>query len=265
VLPPFEVLVQIGYAAAVSAAALLVTWPSREHGWPVPVALGLGVATSHAAAVGFPALWPVARADRLFHFALLGAALGAVEAAVQVPVVVRWLVRAGACAGCAWALLPPADPLWKLALVGAAAFVAWSALEWRASRVEGYGGPLVLVVVAGAGAQALAFGKSAFVGQLAGALSAAAGALVFYALLRPRLSLARGGVTAFMLVALPLWICGWRLAKLPLESAALLSVAPVAAQRRGWLGALVACAAAAFAAYLSWRANPSDLDPSLGY
>jgi hypothetical protein len=263
VLPPFEVLVQIGYAAAVSAAALLVTWPWRERGWPVPVALGLGVAASHAAAVGFPELWPVARADRLFHFAVLGGALGAVEAAVRVRAVVRWLVRAGACAACAWALLLPADPPWKLAAVAGAAFVSWSALEWRAARVEGYGGPLVLVAVAGAGAQALALGRSAFVGQLAGALSAAAVPLVLYALLRPRLTLARGGVTAFMLVALPLWICGWRLAKLPLESAALLSAAPLAAQRRGWVGALAAGAAAAFAAYLSWRANP--VDPALGY
>jgi len=265
VLPPFEVLVQIGYAAAVSAAALLVTWPWRDRGWPMPVALGLGVLTCHVAAVGFPAPWPVARADRLFHFALLGAALGAVEAAVRVPAVVRWVVRAAACAGCAWALLLPADPLWKFALVGAAAFVAWSAFEWRAARVEGYGGPLVLVVVAGAGGQALAFGNSAFVGQLAGALSAAAVPLVVYTLLRPRTTLARGGVTAFMLAALPLWICGWRLAKLPLESAALLAVAPVATQKRGWLGTLAALLAAAFAAYLSWRANPSDFDPSLGY
>jgi hypothetical protein len=264
-LPPIEILVQIGYAAAVSAAALLVTWPWRERGWPLPVALGLGVLSCHVASVGFPAPWPVARADRLFHFAMLGAGLGAVEAAVRVPAVVRWLARAAACAGCAWALLLPADPLWKVALVGAAAFVAWSAFEWRAARVEGYGGPLVLVVVAGAGAEALAFGSSGRLGQQAGALAAAAGPLVLYALLRPRLSLARGGVTAFMLVALPLWICGWRLAKLPLESAALLAVAPVAVQRRGWLGALVALLAAAFAAYLSWRANRVGFDPTLGY
>lgn len=264
-LPPTEILVQIGYAAAASAAVLLVTWPWRERGWPLPVALGVGVLACLVASVGFPALWPPARADRLFHFAALGALLGAVEAAVRVPVAVRWAVRAAACAACAWALLLPADPPWKLAAVAGAAFVAWSAFEWRAARVEGYGGPLVLVVVAGAGALALQFGSSGRLGQVSGALSAAAGPLVAYAVLRPRTTIARGGVTAFMLVALPLWICGWRLARLPLESAALLAVAPVAAQRRGWLGAIAALLAAAFAAYLSWRANPSDYDPSLGY
>jgi hypothetical protein len=131
--------------------------------------------------------------------------------------------------------------------------------------VEGYGGPLVLVVVAGAGALALEFGSSGRLGQVSGALAAAAGPLVAYALLRPRMTLARGGATAHMLVALPLWICGWRLARLPLDSAALLAVAPVAAQRRGWLGAIAALAAGALAAYLSWRANAGDFDPALGY
>jgi hypothetical protein len=114
--------------------------------------------------------------------------------------------------------------------------------------------------VPAAGAQALAFGNSALLAQLAAALSAAAGALL---LLRPRLSLARGGVTAYTHVALPLWLCGWRLADLPLESAALLAIAPIALQRRGWLGALAALVAAAFAAYLSYRANP--VDAALGY
>jgi len=265
-LPPTEVLFQIGYAAAVSAAALLLTWPWRERAWPVPVALGLGVLTCHVASVGFPdRLWPPARADRLVHFAALGLLLGTVEAAVRVPAVVRWVVRAAACAACAWALMLPVDPLWKVAAVGAAAFVAWSAFAWRASQVEGYGGPAVLVVVAGAGAIALAAGATAHSGQLSGALAAAAGPVVAYALLRPKLSLARGAVTVYMLASLPLWIAGWRVAKLPLGSAAILAVAPVAAQKRGWLGALVALAAAAFAAYLSIHANAVDYDPDLGY
>jgi hypothetical protein len=216
------------------------------------------------AAVGLPALWPPARADRLFHLAALGGALGVVEAAVRIPTAVRWLARAAACAGCAWALLLPADPLWRVAAVAGAAFVAWSALEWRAAQAGGYGGPAALVAVAAAGAQALVFAGSARLGQHAGAVAAAAAPLVVYAVLRPRTTLARGGVTAFALAALPLWICGWRLAKLPLESAALLAAAPLAASaRRGWLGALLALAAAAFAALVSWRANP--VDPSLGY
>jgi hypothetical protein len=265
-LPPVEVLVQIGYAAAAAAAVLLVTWPWRERGWPVPVALGAGALTCHVASVGFPAPWPAARADRLFHLAALGVALGAVEARVRVPAVVRWLARAAACAGCAWALLLPADPPLRVALVAGAGFVAWSAFEWRAARVEGYGGPAALVVVAAAGAQALAFANSGRLGQQAGALAAAAAALLLYALLlRPRLTLARGGVTAFMLVALPLWICGWRLARLPVESAALLTAAPIAAQPRGWLGAIAALVPAALAAYLSWRANATGFDPTLGY
>ncbi|HEX5139180.1 MAG TPA: hypothetical protein VFY93_19590 [Planctomycetota bacterium] len=266
-LPPTEVLFQIGYAAAVSAAALLLTWPWRERGWPVPVALGLGVLACHVASVGFPdRAWPPARADRLFHFAALGLVLGTVEAAVRVPAVVRWILRAAACAACAWALMPPVDPLWKVGAVGVGAFLAWSAFAWRAGHVEGYGGPAVLVVVTGAGAVALAAARTGRLGQLAGALSAAAGPVLAYALLRRKLPLAGGAVTVYMLASLPLWIAGWRLAKLPLGSAAVLAVAPIAAQqRRGWLGVLAAGAAAAFAAYLSWRANPSEFDPSLGY
>lgn len=263
-LPPTDILFQIGYAAAVSAAALFVPWPWRERGWPAPVALGLGVATCSVVWRGLPAPWPVDVTERLLHIALLGAALGSVEARSPAPL--RWAGRAVVCAGAAWALLLPPDPLWKLAAVAGAFFVAWSALEWRASRIEGYGVPAVLVAVAGAGAQALGFGHSALLAQLAGALAAASGPLVAYGLVRPKLSLARGGVTAFTLVALPLWLCGWRLADLPLESAALLAVAPLAAQRRGWLGATVALAAAGFAAYLSYAANlPDPNDPYAGY
>lgn len=118
--------------------------------------------------------------------------------------------------------------------------------------------PAALVVVAFGGAQALAFARSGFLGQMGGALAAAAAPALALAFLAPRLSLARGGVTAFTLVALPLWVCGWRLAKLPIESAALLAVAPIAAQRRWWIGALAAAAAAAFAAYLARAANPAD-------
>jgi hypothetical protein len=128
-LPPTEILVQIGYAAAASAAALLLAWPWRERGWPVPVALGLGVLACLVASVGLPAPWPPARADRLFHLALLGVLLGAAEASMRMPVAARWALRAAACAGCAWALLLPADPWWKLAAVAGAAFAAWSAFE----------------------------------------------------------------------------------------------------------------------------------------
>ncbi len=254
-LPPIEILVQIGYAAAVSAAVLVATWPWRERGWPLPVALGLAVATCYVAAKGFPAPWPEDRSERLFHLALLGAALGAAEALARIPTPVRWAARLAAALGIAWALLLPADPLSRIALVAAGLFVAWSALEWRAARVEGRGVPAALFVVAGFGAQALVWGHSAFLAQMAAAVAAASAPLLLCGFLRPRLTLARGGVTAFTLAALPLWVCGWRLADLPLESAALLAVAPLAAQRRPWLGALVAGAAAGFAAYLSFAAN----------
>lgn len=118
--------------------------------------------------------------------------------------------------------------------------------------------PLVLMIVAGAGAKALEYGRSAVLAQTAGALAAATAPLVLSSVFRPRLAFARGAVTAFTLVALPLWTCGARFAKLPLESAALLAVAPLAAQRRGWLGALVAAAAAGFAVCLSYAANPGS-------
>lgn len=255
-LPPIDILVPIGYAAAASAAVLFVAWPWREGGSSVPVALGLGVATWHVVESGIPEkLWPVDRTERLFHLALMGALFGSIEAASRVPAPVRWAARLGLSGACAYALLLPADPQWTVAAVAGAFFVAWSALEGRCAGVQGYGGPLALVMVGGLGGLALLYGHSAFLALLAGALAAAAVPLVLYGCLRPRLTLADGGVTAFTFAALPLWVCGWRLADLPLESAALLAVAPLAAQRRGWLGALVAAAAAGFAAYLSHAAN----------
>jgi hypothetical protein len=264
-LPP-GFLVQIGYAAAASAAVLLATWPWRERGWPVPVALGLGVAATHVAAKGLPDPWPVDATDLLFHFALLGAALGAAQAAVRVPRPARAGGRLLVSLACAWALFRTIDGPARIGLLGLGFFAAWSALEWRAAGVEGPGAPACLVPVAGAGGAALALANTATLAQAAGAIAAAAAPLLGYALLRPRLALARGGVTAYSLVSLPLWACGVRLADLPLESAALLAIAPLAAQRRWWLGALVAAAAAGFAVYLSYAANPIDPnDPYAGY
>jgi hypothetical protein len=254
-VPPIEILIEIGYAAAVGAAVLLVTWPWRERGGPVPVALGLGVATCHAVWRGFPAPWPADATELLFHFALLGAAFGAFGPRLPAPA--RWASRAVIAGAFAWALFRTVDPPWRIALVACGFLATWSAVEWRATRVEGPGVPAALVVTAGAGALALERGNSAVLAQTAAALAAATGA---WALLRPR---ARDGVAAFTLVALPLWACGARFADLPLESAALLAAAPLAAQRRWWLGALAALAAAGFAAYLSHAANP--IDPGLGY
>lgn len=254
-MPPTGILVEIASATAVSAAVLLVTWPWRERGWPVPVALGLGFAASHAAARGFPGLRPVDTTDYRFHFALLGALLGTVEATVRIPLAARWAGRAIVAAGCAWLLFHRVDSALRIATVAAGFLAAWSALEWRAARVEGAGMPAALVVTASLGSFALLEARTASGAQLAGALAAATGPLILYALLRPRLVLARGGVAAFSLVALPLWLVAARFDKLPLESAALLAVAPLAAQRRRWLGALVALATAAFAVYLAHAAN----------
>lgn len=263
---PIGILLEVLLAAATSAIVLLVTWPWRERGWPVPIALGLGCAASHAASKGVPAPWPVDATRLHFHFALLGAVLGTVEAAVRLPPAARWAGRAVVAAACAWAMFHTVDPPWRIAAVAASVLVLWGALEWRAPRAERYSMPAVLVTVAGAGAVALERAQSAWLGQMAGALAAAAGPLLVYALLRPRLTMARGGVTAFVLAALPLWALGARFAGLPLESAALLGVAPLAAQRRWWLGVLVAAAAAGFAVYLSHAANlPAADDPYAGY
>ena len=253
-MPPAEVLIQIGYAAAVSAAALLFAWPWRERGSAAPVAIGVGTVAGLVALRGFPALWPLDATELLFHFALLGTAIGVVEASPRVSTAIRGGLGGLAVAASAWALLRTVDPAWRIALVAVGFLVAWSALRWRAGRVEGYGVPLVLMIVAGAGAKALEYGSSGLLAQTALALAAATVPLVAYAVLQPRLPLARGCVTAFTLVALPLWTCGARLANLPLESAALLAVAPLAAQRRAWVGALVAAATAGFAVYLAYAA-----------
>lgn len=274
--PELDAFVKTLPAAGASATVLLLTWPWRERGWPVPLALGAGYATSHVWARGWPELLPPGATELPLHFAVLAALLGVAQAVFRLPGITRWVLRAAVSAGVAYLLLRNLlahaytgmgeRALW-LGGVGGALFASWSALEWRAARIPGVGLPATMLVTAGGGAVALVLGHAAVSsGHMAGMLAAATGPLLVYAWLRPEAKLDRGGVTVYALVASTLWISGFLFADLPPWSALLLLGAPLLAARRWWLGALLAGVLVAGAVLFSHFANlPDPDDPYAGY
>jgi len=274
-VPPIEVLLEILPAAAVSGGVLLAAWllPRwRNRAWPAAVAVGAGYATSHALIRGAPEALPADATQLLFHFALAGALLGVVED--KLPVAARWGARAVGSAAIPWLLLRGLEEhTWEstteavswYAGLGLGLFLVWSVLEWRARQVAGMAQPLVFCLVAGGGAAALALGRSGVLGQMGGALSAALGPLVLLALLVPKRT-AQGAIPVFVLVLAALVMSGYFFAELPATSAVLLCVAPLAAVRRWWPGAVVALLLVGAAVYLSYSANlPDPNDPYSGY
>jgi hypothetical protein len=271
-VPPVEVLLEILPAAAVSGGVLLAAWllPRwRNRAWPAAVAVGAGYATSHALIRGAPEALPADATQLLFHFALAGALLGAVEG--KLPVAARWGARAVLAAVVPWLLLRGLEEhTWESTTeavswytgLGLGLFLLWSVLEWRARHLEGPSQPLVFCLVAGGGALALAAGRSGVLGQLSGVLAATLGPLVLLAFLVPKRT-ARGAIPVFVLLLAALAMSGHFFAELPAASALLLLIAPLAAVRRPWLGAAVAAVLVGAAIYLSYAANPPD--PYSGY
>jgi hypothetical protein len=269
-VPPIEVLLEILPAAGVSAGVLLVAWLLKRgtRAWPAAVAVGAGYATSHAFIRGAPEALPADATQLLFHFAVAAALLGVVGD--KLPVAARWAARAVLSAAIPWLLLrgleehtweSTTEAVFWYAGLGLGLFLVWSLLEWRARQVQGVPQPLVFCLVAGGAAVALAAGRSGVLGQMSGALAAALGPLVLLALLVPERT-ARGAIPVFVLLLAALVICGRFFAELPAASALLLCLAPLAAVRRWWPGALVALVLVGAAIYLSYAANlPDPNDP----
>lgn len=231
-------------APAVWAGALLLAgWVSartegERRGWLGALAVGGGYLLGYALVLGGVPRFPPAGAEAaLFHLGAAAVLVGLLEGRSPAA---RRALRAGLSLAAPWVLLRRMVDQWEqtrvvmeLLLLGAALLVAWSLLEAWARRRPGASVPLVLWLSASGAAWILFLGKSAKLGQLAGALAGTLGAAAVVSWLRPALVLAGGaGVAAWVLGSLA--ITGGYLTSLPREAAALLFAAPLS----GWLGEL---------------------------
>lgn len=231
--------------------------------WVTPLVLGLiGVVMSPVIAGGLA--WPPrAGADWLPVVAAVAAGLGITARAVRFPVIVRWVVRLLVIAGIGYlSLRAPIHNRWDAAtsalwlggftLATAAAF--WAA-ERHADRTRGAAGPAVLFVLVFAANQLLVLGyHSLKLAQYPGLFAAALGPVLLLALLRPRFTLAFGGVHVPVLVTAAVLAQGvfsgvvLETARFPVTWALLLAASPIFAllgevgplgRLTGWKAALV--------------------------
>ena len=226
--------------------------------WAAPIVLGVAGIAVPWLALGAVKLPPKAAAEWIPIFGAVGLVLGLLATRVRFGAIVRWLVRGlvllAAAGAPMWRRLAEESTrtdaiLWSLGFAAVMALVWW-ALERSVDRTRGAAGPGVLLVFAFGASQVLVLGYySVSLAQIAAGLAAALGVAMVMGLLRPRFTLAFGGVHAVVLVVGPALLQGmlfgqatkpvWWFAPAVLLSplAALLADLPVFAKLTGWKAA----------------------------
>ncbi|MFZ0712153.1 MAG: hypothetical protein WAM53_19085 [Terrimicrobiaceae bacterium] len=221
-------------AVLVSGVFAIVGRLWRANNWADAVALGIGYASGHAVAVGWPAFPPSEATQWLPYFALAAAVLGVLDVFVRPAGSLRALIWVACCAGLLGLLLKPkfqygwsipAGVLWVAGLA-AGMLVLASSLDAAVRRDSSISSPLVLTIVTCGTGATLMLSGSMLLGQLAMVLAAALGATLVVAFLLPKAVEGRGVVPVSVALLVSLWLCGCFYADLPVASALLLAVAP---------------------------------------
>lgn len=203
--------------------------------WGGPLALAMGYAFGHRVLDGFPPYPPVNSKQTLFYLALGLGAFALFEPSWSRNGLSRWSTRVIVCAIFALGTLramvrntwtTQESWLWIGALV-AAAVLLWTATEALAVRRPGAVLPLSLWFATACASVCMALTSSALLGQLTGALAATLGAAVVLAWWAPRVSLAQGGITVWVLLYSSLINLAYFYSDLPLLAAICLYAAPL--------------------------------------
>lgn len=235
-------------ALIVVAALAIGWWRGRDGRWIGGIAIA-GAAAAAQCAIGGSPRWPPGTGDAAFWlvwFCAPVAVLGFFDALLRPPDWLRALILLIIARLGVRALLAPlaahasADVAWGMEMwvdgISAAAVLWWFTLETQAERLPGATVPLILAVVAGG--CAVMFGKTDNVKPAQAAMALAAIGLAAAALgWRVRsLSLARGGVLAFIvpLLGLMVFVHFYSYTEPPLISCGLILAAPLLA----WAGHL---------------------------
>lgn len=229
--------------ALIAALLLCAGWKpwrsaSPDGRWSGSPALGLAFFAAFALLVGPPPLpsatRQVAAQEWLAWVALAGGFALSLEA--------RWgrlalLVRPLFALAVALAVVPQRvrrelDPsaleAWQLALLLALP-LSWTSNQLLARRAHGVGFPAALIVAGTALALTVGLSGSAFLAQLAGALTAAVGAFAVLSLLRPAASLAGPGVGAWSGLHVGIAFCAASYSSTRPADALILALTPLAA------------------------------------
>ncbi len=198
--------------AAEARAALIPPDATNTRGerlWLTPLVFAVAYLPVHHFLLGGIKA-PNAAADWMPYVALLAGVLGALAVVGRMPLVVRWIWRALVCAAVAGAIAsgkvrngwPMAEAIPTLAAFVLHTLAAWWAFERVTDRTRGPGGPIVLMIYAVGVSQVLALAfYSLRLAQMPTAMAAVAGAAMVVALIRPRFTLALGGVHVVLLIS----------------------------------------------------------------
>jgi hypothetical protein len=256
--------------AVFTGAVLLAGWWKRRGAygegplWLTPVVVFLAYAGVHAALLG-GIRPPRVAADWMPYTALAGAVLGLAAWRWPGPTWGLWTLRAVAVAAvgmaCAAAKIrqgwAPESGVPILAGFLAHTLLTWWALERAARRESGAAPPAVAMLHALAAGQVVTLAYySLKVGQMPTAVAACMGAAAVVGLVRPGLSLARGGMDVPVLVTQAALFQGWlysageggRWLPLALPGVPLAAMAAGLATVHGWKGVLFRAASAAMVA-----------------
>lgn len=181
-----------------------------ERLWLTPLVFAIAYLPVHHFLLGGFKPQPIAAADWMPHVAVLAGVLGALATIARMPIAVRWVWRALVCAAIAGAIAsgkirngwPMSEAIPTLAAFVIHTLFAWWLFERVTDRTRGPGGPIILMIYAAGVSQVLVLAfYSLRLAQMPTAMAAVAGAAMVVALIRPRFTLAFGGVHVILLVS----------------------------------------------------------------
>ena len=213
---------------------------ARHWGWLATLAVSLGYMTAHIGLLGLPKFAQSDAVPRLFWLLLALLALVVLEVLLQLPAVVKWLLRTALLAGAAWLMFGSMTKTGAWTQNQAAIYITsmvagglffWACWQYLVSQLS-TGTSTWLMMVFGIGISILlALSSSAKLAQLAGA--AVAGMGVWWVLmlsgkwLKGIPSSAEGSVPAFAFLLICLCATGHFEAELTKLSVALILASPL--------------------------------------
>jgi hypothetical protein len=237
-----DILFTVALPAAWSAVVILIAWrpwrpnsPTTGGFWAAPVGLAGSLILSFVGASGgrLP-VPPIQVTDWLPYIAAAAAAIGVVDATVQIPRGVRWAIGCACIAAATWLLIRPL-PAETHSLSTKLGWLAmrvviwggwWILIDGLAGENPGISVPRDLLIVTAASALVLMMSGSKLLGLLGGSVAASLAVFVGVALFA-RLSIARGGALVLATLISGLLICGLFYASLKSSNAVLLLLATV--------------------------------------
>ena len=220
----------------------LVSWrlwnrnsTSANGHWGGALAFAGGYVAAYVVMKSWPTFPPVSAEHWIVYFAIIAGIVAAAERWWGAAAWSRWPVMIALTFGLAWFELRSLR-IYEWSASGTAAWIAglvvlttfvWDQLDRLAKRRPSPTTPAALWVVTTGAAVSFVLSKSAFLGQLSGALSAIFGAAFVLALWGHKLPLNRGAISVFVLVFSGLLWQGRFFSNLPTATAILLLLAPL--------------------------------------